>query len=69
MIRLRVTVGKAIKLARIEAGLTQNELASKWGTKQSYISRIEKGVHDMELDTFQHIAEKGLGKKIIIRLE
>lgn len=58
-----------IKDARKEAGLTQEELAAKLGTKKSYISRIENGKGDMQLSTLYRILEGALGKKITISID
>ncbi len=37
-------MGEAIKKARLEQNLTQDELGQKIGVKKSQISKIEKGV-------------------------
>ncbi len=54
--------------ARIDAGLTQKELAEKSGVRQSNISRIESGSATPTLQTLKAIA-KGLGKKLRISFE
>ena len=54
--------------ARIEAGLTQKELAEKSGIRQSNISRIENGTAIPTLQTLNAIA-KGTGKKLKISFE
>ena len=51
--------------ARIDAGLTQKELAEKSGVRQSNISRIENGTAIPTLQTLNAIA-KGTGKKLKI---
>jgi len=56
----------ALKAARLEAGLTQEELAEKIGTKRSAISRMEKHATDIKLSTLEKIAT-ALGKKISIQ--
>ena len=48
---------------RLKAGLTQEQLAEKIGTKKSYISRIENGKADVQLSTLFRIFE-GLGKRV-----
>ncbi len=53
-----------IKEARKEAHMTQEDLASKTGTKKSYISRLENGKIDIQLSTLFKIFEEGLGKRI-----
>ena len=51
--------------ARIDAGLTQKELAERSGVRQSNISRIENGTAIPTLQTLNAIA-KGTGKKLKI---
>ena len=53
----------AIKSRAFEAGMTQEQLAAKIGTKKSYISRIENGHADIQLSTLFKIFQ-GLGRKI-----
>ena len=55
-----------ISESRINAGLTQNELALKSGLKQANLSRLENGVVNPSIETLEAIA-KGLGKKLEIR--
>ena len=54
--------------ARIDAGLTQKELAEKSGIRQSNISRIENGSAIPTLQTLYAIA-RGFGKKLKITIE
>lgn len=42
---------------RLESGLTQKELAEKIGTKQSAISRLEKGDYNPSLSFLHRLAE------------
>jgi len=57
-------ISEALKEARREAKMTQQQLAEKVGTKKSYISRLENGKCDIQLSTLYRIFEGGLGKKI-----
>ena len=52
-----------LKEERLKAGLTQEQLAEKIGTKKSYISRLENGKADVQLSTLFRIFE-GLGRRI-----
>lgn len=61
-------IGLKIKLARKEAGMTQEELAEKSGTSKHYISRIENDKSGIEIMTLKKIVE-GLGKRLEIRIE
>ena len=54
-------VGALIHEARIERGMTQEELAEKTGTTKSYISKIENNIKEVRISTLQRIIELGLG--------
>jgi HTH-type transcriptional regulator / antitoxin HipB len=56
-----------LKMAREEAGLTQDQLAVKLNTKKSAISRIENHANDIKLSTLENFA-KALGKKLHIEV-
>ena len=55
MHRNRSHVGMGVKLARLEKGMTQTELAEKSGVPQSEISRLESEESNITLDTFAKI--------------
>jgi DNA-binding XRE family transcriptional regulator len=57
-------VSEMLKEARLEANLTQEQLANKAGTKKSYISKIENAKGNIQLSTLIRIFEKGLDRKI-----
>ncbi len=59
---------KALIKARMDAGLTQNQLSSKTGIDQAILSRIETGKANPSLRTLHKLA-KGLGKKLIIEFK
>ncbi|MBU1349648.1 MAG: helix-turn-helix transcriptional regulator [Patescibacteria group bacterium] len=48
---------------RIQQGLTQTELAKKIGTKQSAISRLERGTYNPSLAFLRKLVE-ALGVKL-----
>lgn len=55
---LRVICLNLIKVERMKAGLSQNELARRSGVKQSVISDIESGkTKQPRVDTVQQIAK------------
>ncbi len=60
-------IGVILKLAREEAGLTQEQLAQKLHTKKSAISRIENHAEDIKLSTLKRIAE-ALGKELRVEV-
>lgn len=59
---------RAVMRARLEAGMSQAELAKKVGTGQAVISRIENGSVSPTLDMFTRLA-RGLGMKPVIGLQ
>ena len=62
-------IGALLKQARLEAGLTQLELAIRSGTTKNYISRIENNKSDIEYSTLVKIFEIGLGKELQLVLK
>lgn len=65
---LAFRLGAMLKEARKQANLTQEELAAKTGTKKSYISRIERGLSDIQLSTYHKLIEIGLGRHLTIEI-
>ena len=57
-----------LRETRREAGMTQEQLAEKVGTKKSTISRLENGNVDVELSTLYKIFEDGLGMRVRIQV-
>lgn len=53
-------IGAMIQNARLQKGLTQEELANKAGTTKSYISKIENNIKEARVSTLQKIVELGL---------
>jgi DNA-binding XRE family transcriptional regulator len=62
-----IPVGNILKNAREKAGLSQTDVAINAGTTRNYISRIENGKSDIQVETLHKIIELGLGKEL--RLE
>lgn len=60
-------LAQTLKEERKRAGLTQEELAEKIGTKKTYISRLENGKADIQLSTLFRIFE-GLGKRVSLTI-
>ncbi|WP_339715761.1 helix-turn-helix transcriptional regulator [Cyclobacterium amurskyense] len=65
---LAFQLGLMLKEARQQANRTQEQLAEKTGTKKSYISRIERGLSDIQISTYNKLIEKGLGKHLNISI-
>ena len=60
-------IGEQLKHVRRQAGYTQEQLANKIGTKKSFISRVEKGLADIQLSTLVRLFH-GLGRQVILRV-
>ena len=60
-------IGEQLKDERLRAGLTQEQLANKIGTKKSFISRVERGRADIQLSTLVRLFQ-GLGRQISVRV-
>ena len=54
-------IGALIHEARLEKGMTQEQLAEKVGTTKSYISKIENNLKEARISTLQKIVELGFG--------
>ena len=57
-------LGAMIHEARLEKGLTQEQLAVKCGTNKSYISKVENDIKNVRISTLQKIIEIGLGGRL-----
>jgi HTH-type transcriptional regulator/antitoxin HipB len=60
-------IGIMLKQARLDAGLTQEEVASAIGTRKTAISRLENHIQDVKLSTVEKYV-KALGKRIEIKI-
>ena len=60
-------LGERLKEERKKAGLTQEQLAEKIGTKKTYISRVENGHADIQMSTLFKIFN-GLGRKVSLTI-
>ncbi|MDD3789336.1 MAG: helix-turn-helix transcriptional regulator [Petrimonas sp.] len=65
---LAFRLGAMLKEARKEVNMTQEELAQRTGTKKSYISRIERGLSDIQISTYNRLVEIGLGKNLYVSI-
>lgn len=57
-------IGAMIHEARLEKGLTQEQLAKKIGTTKAYISKIENNLKEVRISTLKKIIENGLNGKL-----
>ena len=60
-------IGEQLKEERRKAGLTQEQLADRIGTKKSFISRVERGRADIQLSTLVKLF-RGVGRRISVRV-
>ena len=60
-------IGILLKQARLEAGLTQEEIAKRLKTTKSVVSRMENHAMDIRLSTLEKFAE-AVGRKIHVAL-
>jgi DNA-binding XRE family transcriptional regulator len=60
-------IGVMLKQARLEADLTQEELATILGTKKTAVSRIENHAEDIKLSTLVRTA-RACGKRLSVSL-
>ena len=60
-------IGEQLKDERLRAGLTQEQLAEKVGTKKSFISRVERGHADIQILTLVKLF-RGLGRQVSVRV-
>jgi DNA-binding Xre family transcriptional regulator len=62
-------IGAMLHEARIEKGLTQEELAEKAGTTKSYISKLENNIKEVRFSTLKKIVENGLGGQLELSIK
>jgi ribosome-binding protein aMBF1 (putative translation factor) len=65
--RLAIDVGEKIRAAREAAGFSQRELASRMGTSQAAVARLEAGGVGATLTTLQKVAA-ALDLKVTVEL-
>ncbi|MBD3270283.1 helix-turn-helix domain-containing protein [Candidatus Peregrinibacteria bacterium] len=61
-------IGEVLKQARLEQGLTQEELAVRLHTKKTAISRIENHAEDIRLSTLEKYAQ-ALDKELHVAIK
>ena len=62
-------IGALLHEARIEKGMTQEELADRVGTTKSYISKIENNVKEVRIPTLMKIVELGFGGQLKLSIK
>ncbi len=56
MSQLKITFGKRLQLLRVEAEITQEELADEVGVTIESISNMERGIYGPKFDNLEKIA-------------
>lgn len=62
-------LGVLLQQARLDKGLTQEQLAEKVGTNKGYISKVENNIKDVRISTLQKIVEVGLGGRLELSIK
>ena len=62
-------LGVLLQQARLEKGMTQEQLAEKCGTNKGYISKVENNIKEVRLSTLQKIVELGLGGNLELSIK
>ncbi len=62
-------VAELVRSARLNAHMTQEELARKLNVSRAYIAKIEGASSDLRISTLRRIVESGLGGKLNINVE
>ena len=68
MAQRRQALAEELVSARLEAGLSQTEVAARMGTSQSAVARLESGQLDVRLSTLERYAA-AVGHVVSFRLE
>lgn len=64
----RPTLGTFLREARLQKGLTQEELAERCGTTKAYISKVENNAKDIRFATLQKLVETGLDGQLNVSI-
>ncbi len=62
-------LGFLLQQARLQRGMTQEQLAEKVGTTKSYISKIENDIKEARISTLQKIIELGFGGRLELSIK
>ena len=65
---MRALVGANIRMARLAAGMTQEELAERSGFSQQYISGLERGKRNPTIVSLYELAQAlGVSHEALVR--
>lgn len=62
-------IGAMLLQARLDKGLTQEQLAEKVGMTKSYISKIENNIKEVRISTLKKIIELGFGGSLDLMIK
>lgn len=66
---LHFSIGSLFKKARLEANLSQEQVALLAGTSRTYITKLESDRSDIELMTLKKLVEAGLNRSLEISIK
>ena len=66
---LHISIGSIFKKARLEANLSQEQVALLAGTSRTYITKLESDRSDIELMTLKKLVEAGLNRSLEISIK
>lgn len=66
---LHISIGSIFKKARLEANLSQEQVALMAGTSRTYITKLESDRGDIELLTLKKLVEAGLNRSLEISIK
>jgi HTH-type transcriptional regulator / antitoxin HipB len=64
---IRVEFGQRLRKARLEVGMTQVQLAAAAGINAPHLSEIERGCHNITLETMVGLADAA-GLRVTVRI-
>ena len=67
--KLHISIGSIFKKARLEANLSQEQVALLAGTSRTYITKLESDRADIELMTLKKLVEAGLNRSLEISIK
>ncbi|HEY4325175.1 MAG TPA: helix-turn-helix transcriptional regulator [Mucilaginibacter sp.] len=62
-------IGAIIRQARLDKGMTEEELAAKSGTTKTMINKIETKAGSVKISAIRNIIENGLGGRMELAVQ
>lgn len=67
LVRSGADLGRAVQVARLAAGLTQEELAAQTAVERTYLARLESGLSVLLLDRVMRLL-RHLGAEVVVQM-